>query len=117
MLKPEPDSFIPFLNKFSLPQLLLLILISQMEAFWKQMENIQHFLVDQFKCSSSKARQLMMTLTERMIAAEGLLRDSQDLQALVILEGAGRERDIQTRYMESEAWRAAGIVKFHTRVL
>ncbi|XP_059960275.1 evC complex member EVC isoform X4 [Mesoplodon densirostris] len=57
-----------------------------MEAFWKQMENIQHFLVDQFKCSSSKARQLMMTVTERMIAAEGLLRDSQDLQALDILE-------------------------------
>ncbi|XP_026370164.2 evC complex member EVC isoform X3 [Ursus arctos] len=57
-----------------------------MEAFWKQMENIQHFLMDQFKCSSSKARQLMMTLTERMIAAEGLLRDSQDLQALDTLE-------------------------------
>lgn len=70
------------------PHLLLLILISQMEAFWQQMESIQHFLVDQFKCSSSKARQLAMTLTERMIAAEGLLRDSQDLHALVMLEGA-----------------------------
>ncbi|ELV13230.1 Ellis-van Creveld syndrome protein, partial [Tupaia chinensis] len=57
-------------------------LIDDMEAFWKQMENIQHFLVDQFKCSSSKARQLMMTLTERMIAAEELLRDSQDSQSL-----------------------------------
>ena len=32
MLKPEPDSFIPFLNKFSLPHLLLLILISQMDV-------------------------------------------------------------------------------------
>uniref|UniRef100_A0A452VE80 EvC ciliary complex subunit 1 n=1 Tax=Ursus maritimus TaxID=29073 RepID=A0A452VE80_URSMA len=62
------------------------LLIDNMEAFWKQMENIQHFLMDQFKCSSSKARQLMMTLTERMIAAEGLLRDSQDLQALDTLE-------------------------------
>eukprot|EP00071_Canis_lupus_P005023 XP_005618641.1 ellis-van Creveld syndrome protein isoform X2 [Canis lupus familiaris] len=61
-------------------------LIDNMEAFWKQMENIQHFLMDQFKCSSSKARQLMMTLTERMIIAEGLLRDSQDLQALDALE-------------------------------
>lgn len=60
------------------------MLISQMGAFWKQMENIQPILVDQFKCSSSKARQLMMTLTGRMIAAEGMLRDSQDLQALVI---------------------------------
>ncbi|XP_062964270.1 evC complex member EVC isoform X2 [Cynocephalus volans] len=61
-------------------------LIDNMEAFWKQMESIQHFLVDQFKCSSSKARQLMMMLTERMIAAEGLLCDSQDLQALDTLE-------------------------------
>ncbi|XP_045689986.1 ellis-van Creveld syndrome protein isoform X3 [Phyllostomus hastatus] len=61
-------------------------LIDNMEAFWKQMENIQHLLVDQFKCSSSKARQLEMSLTERMIAAEGWLRDSQDLQALDILE-------------------------------
>ncbi|XP_074206661.1 evC complex member EVC isoform X9 [Camelus bactrianus] len=61
-------------------------LIDNMEAFWKQMENIQHFLVDQLKCSSTKARQLLTTLTERMIAAEGLLRDSQDLQALDTLE-------------------------------
>lgn len=61
-------------------------LIDNMEAFWKQMENIQHFLVDQFKCSSAKARQLEMMLTERMIAAEGLLHDSQDMQALDTLE-------------------------------
>lgn len=79
------------------------------------MENIQHFLVDQFKCSSSKARQLTMTLTERMIAAEGLLRDSQDLQALVTLEGAGRERDIQTRDVESGSLeRRRGVIKFNT---
>ncbi|XP_021572422.1 ellis-van Creveld syndrome protein [Carlito syrichta] len=61
-------------------------LIANLEAFWKQMENTQHFLVDQLKCSSSKARQLMMTLTERMVAVEGLLQDSQDLQALDTLE-------------------------------
>ncbi|XP_057628448.1 evC complex member EVC isoform X2 [Chionomys nivalis] len=61
-------------------------LIDNMGAFWKQMESIQPILVDQFKCSSSKARQLMMTLTGRMIAAEGLLRDAQDLHALDALE-------------------------------
>nr|XP_023494143.1 ellis-van Creveld syndrome protein isoform X2 [Equus caballus] len=61
-------------------------LIDNMEAFWKQMENIQPFLVDQFKCSSSKAQQLVMTLTERMTAAEGRLHESQDLQALDALE-------------------------------
>lgn len=54
------------------------------------MENTQHLLVDQFKCSGSKARQLVLTLTGSMILAEGLLRDSQDLQALVMLQGAGR---------------------------
>uniref|UniRef100_A0A8C5KYV0 EvC ciliary complex subunit 1 n=1 Tax=Jaculus jaculus TaxID=51337 RepID=A0A8C5KYV0_JACJA len=62
------------------------LLMDHMEAFWKQMENIQPFLVDQFKCSSSKVRQIMTVLTERMIAAEGLLRDSQDLCALDTLE-------------------------------
>ncbi|XP_049742482.1 evC complex member EVC isoform X2 [Elephas maximus indicus] len=61
-------------------------LIDNMEAFWKQMENIPHFLVDQFKCSSSKARQLLLTLTERMIEVEGLLQESQDVHALDILE-------------------------------
>lgn len=76
------------------------MLISQMEAFWKQMENIQPFLVDQFKCSSSKARQLEMTLTDRMIVAEGLLRDSQDVQALVMLEAAGRGQ----RVFKVETW-------------
>jgi ellis van creveld syndrome protein 1 len=47
------------------------------------MESIQPTLMDQFKCSSSKARQFMMTLTGRMIVAEGLLHDSQDLHVLV----------------------------------
>ncbi|XP_036056819.1 ellis-van Creveld syndrome protein isoform X5 [Onychomys torridus] len=61
-------------------------LIDNMGAFWKQMESIQPILMDQLKCSSSKARQLMTTLTGRMIAAEGLLRDAQDLQARDVLE-------------------------------
>ncbi|KAM7157418.1 evC complex member EVC isoform 2-T2 [Molossus nigricans] len=61
-------------------------LIDNMEAFWKQMEDLQHCLVDQLKCSSPKARQLGMMVAERMISAEGLLHDSQDLQALDILE-------------------------------
>ncbi|CAO2640113.1 EvC complex member EVC [Lemmus lemmus] len=63
-------------------------LIDNMGAFWKQMEGIQPILLDQFKCSSSKARQLMLTLTGRMITAEGLLRDAQDLHALDALERA-----------------------------
>ncbi|XP_037384996.1 evC complex member EVC isoform X2 [Talpa occidentalis] len=61
-------------------------LVESMEAFWRQMENIPHCLVDQFKCSAAKARQLLTALTERMAAAEGLLRESQDLQALDTLD-------------------------------
>ncbi|XP_014393769.1 PREDICTED: LOW QUALITY PROTEIN: ellis-van Creveld syndrome protein [Myotis brandtii] len=61
-------------------------LIDNMDAFWRQMESIPHCLVDQFKCPSARARQLGAALTARMIAAEGLLRDSQDLQALDLLE-------------------------------
>ncbi|XP_069924140.1 evC complex member EVC isoform X3 [Oryctolagus cuniculus] len=61
-------------------------LVQHMEAFWKQVENIQHTLVDQFKCSSSRARQLVATLTGRMAEAEALLRESQDWQALDAVE-------------------------------
>lgn len=77
-------------------------LIDNMEAFWKQMENIQHYLVDQFKCSGSKARQLEMTLTERMVVAEGLLRDSQDLQALVMLGGRGGDTKVLKLEMRNQ---------------
>lgn len=61
-------------------------LVGHMETFWKQMENIQHFLVDQLKCSSSRARQLVTALTERMTVAQGLLHEAQDMQALDALE-------------------------------
>ncbi|XP_062068848.1 evC complex member EVC isoform X1 [Lepus europaeus] len=61
-------------------------LVQHMEAFWKQTESIQHTLVDQLKCSSAKARQLVATLTGRMIEAEALLHESQDWQALDAVE-------------------------------
>lgn len=61
-------------------------LVQHMDAFWKQVENVQHTLVDQLKCSSSKARQLVATLTGRMIEAEALLHESQDWQALDAVE-------------------------------
>ncbi|XP_072476297.1 evC complex member EVC isoform X1 [Notamacropus eugenii] len=61
-------------------------IIDNMEAFWKQMEKTEHFLLDQLKCLSAKAGQIMQNLTERMITAEELLSDSQDLQTLDIQE-------------------------------
>ncbi|XP_036618191.1 ellis-van Creveld syndrome protein [Trichosurus vulpecula] len=69
-------------------------IIDNMEAFWKQMEKTQHFLLDQLKCLSDKAGQIMQNLTERMITAEELLSASQDLQTLDI-----QERTVGWEYM------------------
>lgn len=57
--------------------------IQQMEAFWKQIDKAQQVFWDQSKCSSTEAAKITMDLTERMIAVEGLLNESQDLQAMV----------------------------------
>lgn len=54
-----------------------------MEAFWKQTDKAQQFLLDQSKCSSAKARKIIMNLTDKMIIVEELLSESQDLQAMV----------------------------------
>ncbi|XP_074085906.1 evC complex member EVC [Macrotis lagotis] len=69
-------------------------IIDNMEAFWKQMEKTQHFLLDQLKCLSTKVGQIMQNLTERMIVAEELLSASQDLQTLDI-----QERTVGWEYM------------------
>uniref|UniRef100_A0A8C3KW84 EvC ciliary complex subunit 1 n=1 Tax=Chrysolophus pictus TaxID=9089 RepID=A0A8C3KW84_CHRPC len=61
-------------------------IIDNMEAFWKQTDKAQQDFLDQSKCSSAEAAKIMMDLTERMIAVEGLLNESQDLQAMDIQE-------------------------------
>ncbi|NXA45655.1 EVC protein, partial [Nothocercus julius] len=61
-------------------------IIDNMEAFWKQVDKAQQFLLDQSKCSSAKASKITMDLTERMIAVEGLLSESQDLRAMDVQE-------------------------------
>ncbi|XP_053831121.1 evC complex member EVC isoform X3 [Vidua macroura] len=60
--------------------------IDNMEAFWKQTDKAQQDFLDQSKCSSAKATKIMMDLTEKMIAVESLLSESQDLQAMDIQE-------------------------------
>ncbi|NXI36760.1 EVC protein, partial [Galbula dea] len=60
--------------------------IDNMEAFWKQTDKAQQAFLDQSKCSSAKATKIMMDLTEKMIAVENLLSESQDLQAMDIQE-------------------------------
>ncbi|XP_037990381.1 ellis-van Creveld syndrome protein isoform X2 [Motacilla alba alba] len=60
--------------------------IDNMEAFWKQTDKAQQDFLDQSKCSSAKATKIMMDLTEKMIAIESLLSESQDLQAMDIQE-------------------------------
>ncbi|XP_068926132.1 evC complex member EVC isoform X1 [Petaurus breviceps papuanus] len=69
-------------------------IIDNMEAFWKQMEKTQHYLLDQLKCLSAKVGQIMQNLAERMITAEELLSASQDLQTLDI-----QERTVGWEYM------------------
>uniref|UniRef100_A0A8C9FU18 Uncharacterized protein n=1 Tax=Pavo cristatus TaxID=9049 RepID=A0A8C9FU18_PAVCR len=61
-------------------------IIDNMEAFWKQTDKAQQVFLDQSKCSSAEATKITMDLTERMIAVEGLLNESQDLQAMDIQE-------------------------------
>ncbi|XP_068005595.1 evC complex member EVC isoform X1 [Melanerpes formicivorus] len=61
-------------------------IIDHMEAFWKQTDKAQQAFLDQSKCSSAKATKIMMDLTEKMIAVENLLSESQDLQAMDIQE-------------------------------
>ncbi|KAM6361398.1 LOW QUALITY PROTEIN: evC complex member EVC [Alca torda] len=61
-------------------------IIDNMEAFWKQTDKAQQAFLDQSKCSSAKATKITMDLTEKMIAIESLLNESQDLQAMGIQE-------------------------------
>uniref|UniRef100_A0A8C8S3W3 EvC ciliary complex subunit 1 n=1 Tax=Pelusios castaneus TaxID=367368 RepID=A0A8C8S3W3_9SAUR len=61
-------------------------IIDNMESFWKQADKAQQFLLNQSNCSSAKRGKIMMNLTERMIAVEGLLSQSQDLQSMDIQE-------------------------------
>ncbi|NWV68699.1 EVC protein, partial [Malurus elegans] len=60
--------------------------IDNMEAFWKQTDKAQQAFLDQSKCSNTKATKIMMDLTEKMIAVESLLSESQDSQAMDIQE-------------------------------
>ncbi|XP_074848575.1 evC complex member EVC isoform X3 [Carettochelys insculpta] len=61
-------------------------IIDNMEAFWKQADKAEQFLLSQSNCSSAKRGKIMMNLTEKMIAVEGLLSQSQDLQTMDIQE-------------------------------
>ncbi|XP_069059113.1 evC complex member EVC [Pleurodeles waltl] len=53
-----------------------------LESFWKQLEKVHQFLLEDTKCTSEEARKIMIDVTENMIAAEHLLTESQDLQSM-----------------------------------
>lgn len=53
-----------------------------MESFWKQLEKVHQFLLEDSKCTSEEARKIMIGVTENMIAAELLLTESQELQSM-----------------------------------
>ncbi|XP_077670769.1 evC complex member EVC isoform X1 [Eretmochelys imbricata] len=64
----------------------IILMQETMEAFWNQADKAEQFLLNQSNCSSAKRGKIMMNLTERMIAVEGLLSQSQDLQTMDIQE-------------------------------
>lgn len=93
MLKPEQTGCFTFNKQFSLPPTSYFSFsFHEWKLSGKTDGKHQHFLVDQFKCSTPKPKQLTMTLTERMIAAEGLLRDSRFAGSEVMLEREGRRQ-------------------------
>ncbi|XP_054855959.1 evC complex member EVC isoform X2 [Eublepharis macularius] len=60
--------------------------IDNMEAFWQQTDHVLLFFLDQSKCSSAKARKILMCLTEATIAVEEYFRELQDSQTVAIQE-------------------------------
>ncbi|XP_078534613.1 evC complex member EVC [Lissotriton helveticus] len=57
-------------------------MILTMESFWKQLEKVHQFLLEDSKCTSEEAGKIMIGVTENMIAAELLLTESQELQSM-----------------------------------
>ncbi|KAM4710276.1 evC complex member EVC [Discoglossus pictus] len=62
------------------------ILMHNLEGFWKQIERLHQFLMDQAKCSYDDAGRLMINLVSKMIVVENILSDSQELQIMEIQE-------------------------------
>ncbi|KAJ6651762.1 hypothetical protein lerEdw1_020169 [Lerista edwardsae] len=61
-------------------------IVDNMEASWKQIDQTLLAFLDQSKCSSTKAKKIMMGVTEKMMAVEDALRKLQDAQAASIQE-------------------------------
>ncbi|XP_053113980.1 evC complex member EVC isoform X2 [Hemicordylus capensis] len=61
-------------------------ILDNMEAFWKHTNQALLFFLDQSKCSRAKANKIMLSLTEKMIWVEELLKKFQDLQTMAIQE-------------------------------
>ncbi|KAM4809553.1 evC complex member EVC isoform 2-T2 [Rhinophrynus dorsalis] len=58
--------------------------IQNTEGFWKQIESVHQFLLDQAKCTYEDAGRIMMSLISNMIKVEQILCDSQELLAMEI---------------------------------
>ncbi|XP_075425715.1 evC complex member EVC isoform X2 [Ascaphus truei] len=61
-------------------------LINNLEGFWKQIEKVNQFLLDQSKCTYDEAGRIVMDLISQMMTVEGILCDSQELHAMEIQE-------------------------------
>ncbi|XP_066488762.1 evC complex member EVC isoform X2 [Tiliqua scincoides] len=61
-------------------------IVNNMEASWKQIDQVLLSFLDQSKCSNTKAKKIMTGVTEKLIAVEDSLRKLQDAQATAVQE-------------------------------
>ncbi|XP_053314242.1 evC complex member EVC [Spea bombifrons] len=62
------------------------ILIHSIEGFWKQIENVSQFLVDQAKCTYDEAGKIMSSLISKMSTVNKILCESQEIHAMELQE-------------------------------
>ncbi|CAH2299791.1 ellis-van Creveld syndrome isoform X1 [Pelobates cultripes] len=61
-------------------------LIQIIESFWKQIENVHQFFMDQAKCTYDEAGRIMTNLISKMLIVDKILCESQEIQAMELQE-------------------------------
>ncbi|KAM8939545.1 evC complex member EVC [Pelodytes ibericus] len=61
-------------------------LIQSIEGFWKQIEDVHQFLVDQAKCTYDEAGRIMTHLISKMLIVDNILCESQEIQTMELQE-------------------------------
>uniref|UniRef100_A0A8C5LTD3 EvC ciliary complex subunit 1 n=1 Tax=Leptobrachium leishanense TaxID=445787 RepID=A0A8C5LTD3_9ANUR len=61
-------------------------LIQSLDGFWKQIENIHQFCMDQAKCTYEEARRIMTNVISNMLNVDKILCETQEMQTMELLE-------------------------------